>query len=157
QGVGFSYRQMIAYLLLIHVSRMFSSMPGLASSITRDIREGDLKKYLIQPLDLISYLLAYRAAHKTAYIATSALPYGLLFVACHSVFDLPPDWLTFLGYLASLVLAFLLGFFFEACLGMAGFWLLEVSSLLWIVGTINYFVSGQMFPIDLLPTFWRDL
>src|SRR5262249_24600125 len=63
---GFSHRQMIAYLLLVHVSRMFSSMPGLAPTIARDVREGTLKKYLLQPLDMQLYLLAYRAAHKTA-------------------------------------------------------------------------------------------
>ena len=28
---GFRYREMIAYLLLTHISRMFSSMPGLAA------------------------------------------------------------------------------------------------------------------------------
>src|SRR6516225_4587389 len=57
---GFTHRQMIAYLLLVHVSRMFSSMPGLAYGIARDIREGTLKKYLLQPLDMIGYLLSYR-------------------------------------------------------------------------------------------------
>jgi len=61
---GFSRREMIAYLLLIHISRMFSSMPGLAGGISRDIREGTLKKYLVQPLDMIGYLISYRAAHK---------------------------------------------------------------------------------------------
>src|SRR5437879_11157263 len=30
---GFSFHQMISYLLLVHISRMFSSMPGLANSI----------------------------------------------------------------------------------------------------------------------------
>ena len=59
---------MIAYLLLVHISRMFSSMPGLASGIAREIREGTLKKYLIQPLDLLGYLISYRAAHKMTYI-----------------------------------------------------------------------------------------
>src|SRR2546426_867759 len=49
---GYKYQEMIAYLLLTHVSRAFSSMPGLASGITRDIRDGSLKKYLIQPLDM---------------------------------------------------------------------------------------------------------
>ena len=44
------------YLLLTHISRMFSSMPNLAGGIARDIREGTLKRYLIQPLDLIGYL-----------------------------------------------------------------------------------------------------
>ena len=54
---GFRYREMIAYLLLTNISRMFSSMPGLAGGIARDIREGTLKRYLIQPIDMIGYLL----------------------------------------------------------------------------------------------------
>ena len=70
---------MIAYLLLIHISRMFSSMPGLASGIARDIRDGSLKRYLLQPIDMLTYLLSYRAAHKVAYIVTAFLPYGVLF------------------------------------------------------------------------------
>src|SRR5258708_13200881 len=76
---GFSFREMIAYLLLVHISRMFSSMPGLAFGIARDIREGTLKKYLLQPIDMIAYLVSYRMAHKAAYIVTSCAPYGLLF------------------------------------------------------------------------------
>src|SRR3954453_16005012 len=43
---GFSRQEMIEFLLLIHVSRMFSSMPGLAAGISRDIRDASLKKYL---------------------------------------------------------------------------------------------------------------
>src|SRR4051812_10848294 len=49
---GFSQREMIAYLLLVHVSRMFSSMPGLATGVSRDIRSGALRKYLLQPIDI---------------------------------------------------------------------------------------------------------
>jgi ABC-2 type transport system permease protein len=153
----FTRHQMIAYLLLIHISRMFSSMPGLAGGITRDVREGTLKKYLIQPLDMIGYLISYRAAHKTAYITTSFLPYAGLFAVCSSYFDTFPDPLTFTAYLLSLLLGFLVGFFFEVCIGMISFWVLEVTSLLWIIGTLNYFVSGQMFPLDLLPPFWQTL
>src|SRR4051794_27546441 len=95
-GRTFDFREMIAYLLLVHISRMFSSMPGLAVGIARDIREGTLKKYLPQPLDMIGYLVSYRAAHKVAYIATSALPYAGLFFVCRGFFDGFPDPLTFL-------------------------------------------------------------
>lgn len=153
----FSLRQMVAYLLLIHISRMFSSMPGLAGGISRDIKDGSLKKYLVQPLDMIGYLISYRAAHKTAYIMTSSLPYAGLFFICAGYFDGFPDPLTMVAYVLSLLMAFVIGFFFEACMGMAGFWLLEVTSLLWIVTTLNYFISGQMMPLDLLPDFWRDV
>jgi ABC-2 type transport system permease protein len=154
---GFRRKEMIAYLLLIHISRMFSSMPGLAAGITQDIREGTLKKYLLQPIDLLGYLLSYRMAHKAAYIATSALPYALLFFLCRSYFQSLPDITTLAAYLASLLMAFLVGFFFEASIGMIGFWFLEVTSLLYIVMTVNFVISGQMFPFDLLPPFWASL
>ncbi len=160
QMAGFDEREMIAYLLLIHISRMFSSMPGLAPGISRDIREGTIKKYLIQPLDMVGYLLSYRTAHKVAYIVTSFLPYAGLFFLCRGYFDGLPGPATLAAYLVSLLLAFLIGFFFETCLGMVGFWFLEVSSLLWVVNTVNYFVSGQMFPLDLLAErapFWAWL
>ena len=148
---NFTLDQTVAYLLLVHISRMFSSMPGLAPGIARDIRDGNLKKYLVQPLDMIGYLMAYRAAHKVAYITTSALPYGLLFFLCAGYFDGFPDALTMAGYVISLLLAFVIGFYFEACMGMIGFWFLEVTSVLWVVNTVNFFVSGQMFPLEFLP------
>ena len=156
---GYNYDEMVAYLLLVHISRMFSSMPGLAGGIARDIREGTLKKYLIQPLDLIGYLLSYRVAHKTAYIATSFLPYAVLFFLCRGFFyhlDLP-DAPRAAAYLLSLLLGFLVGFFFEACIGMIGFWFLEVGSFLYVVATVNFFVSGQLFPLDLLSPPWGDV
>ena len=154
---GFRYREMIAYLLLTHISRMFSSMPGLAGGIARDIREGTLKRYMIQPVDMIGYLLAYRVAHKVAYIVTSFIPYAILFFVCRSFFDGFPDALTMLAYAGSLILAFLVGFFFEVSVGMVGFWFLEVTSLLYIVMTLNFFISGQMLPLDLLPQPWSGL
>jgi ABC-2 type transport system permease protein len=154
---GFTRSAMIAYLLLVHIARVFSSMPGLAAGIARDIREGTLKKYLLQPIHMIAYLVTYRAAHKTAYIVTSALPYAVIFWFCRSYMPGWPDALTLSAYLVSLVLAFLIGFFFEAAIGMIGFWFLEVTSFLYVVNTIAFFVSGQMFPLDLLPPFWVAL
>jgi ABC-2 type transport system permease protein len=154
---GFRYREMIAYLLLTHISRMFSSMPGLAGGIARDVREGTLKRYLIQPIDMVGYLLSYRVAHKMAYITMSFIPYALLFFICRGYFDGFPDAMTMLAYAVSLILAFLVGFFFEASVGMVGFWFLEVTSLLYIVMTLNFFISGHMLPLDLLPQPWAGI
>jgi len=153
-AIRFSYDEMIAYLLLTNISRMFSSMPGLAGGIARDIREGTLKRYMIQPVDMIGYLLAYRVAHKVAYIITSFIPYALLFFVCRHYFHGFPGPATLAAYAVSLALAFAVGFFFEVCVGMVGFWFLEVTSLLYIVMTLNFFISGHMLPLDLLPEPW---
>ena len=156
---GYGFHEMVAYLLMVNISRMFSSMPGLAGGIAKDVREGTLKKYLLQPLDMIAYLIAYRTAHKISYIIVSFLPYALLFFLCRRYFDglVPTDAGTWLSYFGALVLAFLVGFFFEATVGMVGFWFLEVTSILYIVMTVNFFVSGHMFPLDLLPRFFAEL
>ena len=49
------------------------------------------------------------------------------------------------------MLGFLIGFFMEACIGMIGFWFLEVTSLLYVINTLSFVVSGHMFPLDLMP------
>ncbi len=51
-------------------------------------------------------------------------------------------------------MSFMLGFLWEAAMGMVGFWFLEVSSLVFIYMLFSFFFSGHMFPIDFLPGGW---
>ncbi len=152
--VGYTYSDMIAYYLLTMVGRSFSSMPGLASGIARDIREGNIKKYLTQPVDMLGFLLLYRMAHKFAYYGVALIPFAFVFYLCRGFFPGWPDGWTLAAFLVSLMLSFLLGYFLEATLGLIGFWFLEVSSLLFIYMLFNYFFSGHMFPLDMLPGYW---
>jgi ABC-2 type transport system permease protein len=154
---GYTYREMVAYYLLTQISRAFSSMPGLADNIALMIRDGQIKKFLVQPVDLVGFLLLGRVAHKLVYYVVAAGPFALVFYLCRGFFDGWPDAVTLTAFLASLVMSFLLGFFLEAALGMVGFWFLEVSSLLFVYMLFSFFFSGHMFPIDMLPGFWATL
>jgi ABC-2 type transport system permease protein len=151
---GYTYHDMIAYYLLTQVSRAFSSMPGLATNIALTIRNGEIKKYLVQPVDLVGFLLLGRVAHKLVYYVVAAGPFALVFFLCRDYFSGWPDATTITAFIVSLVLSFLLGFFLEAMLGMLGFWFLEVSSLLFVYMLFSFFFSGHMFPIDMLPAPW---
>jgi len=149
---GFALPDMIAYFLLTMVARAFSSMPGLASGIASQVRQGEIKKYLIQPVDLISFLLCTRLAHKLAYYVVATLPFAFVFFLCRGFFTagFPPP-VYFVAFLGSLVMGFMIGFFLEATIGMISFWLLEVNSLLLIFMLFSFFLSGHMFPLSLLP------
>lgn len=154
---GYSYHDFIAYYLLTMVGRAFSSMPGLASGIALQIRNGEIKKFLVQPIDLVGFLLLNRLAHKLVYYSVALGPFALVFFLCRGFFPGWPDATTLLAFFASLLLAFLLGFFLEATLGMLGFWFLEVSSLLFVYMLFSFFFSGHMFPIDMLPGIWGQI
>jgi ABC-2 type transport system permease protein len=147
---GYSRNDIVAYYLLTMVTRAFSSMPGLAGGIARSVRDGSIKKYLVQPVDYISFLLAARVAHKLVYYAVAILPFAAVFWVCRNYFPPPPDAATVAVFLLSLVLSFLLGFFMEATLGMLGFWFLEVSSIIFAYMLVQYLLSGHMFPLDML-------
>lgn len=154
---GYSYRQVVAYYLLTMISRAFSSMPGLAMGIARDIRDGTIKKYLVQPVDWLGFLLLHRIAHKLVYYVMSLGPFALLFYLCQGFFDGWPPASTMAAYVTSLILSFLLGFYLEATIGLIGFWFLEVSSLIFVFLLLNFFFSGHMFPLDMLPSPWREV
>jgi ABC-2 type transport system permease protein len=149
---GYSYHDFIAYYLLTMISRAFSSMPGLASGIARDIREGTVKKYLIQPIDMLGFLMLNRIAHKLVYYTVALVPFALVFYLCRGCFPGWPDATTMAAFIASLLMSFLLGFLMEATIGMIGFWFLEVGSLLFVYMLISFFFSGHMFPLDMLPS-----
>lgn len=148
---GFTRYDMMAYYLLAMVSRAFSSMPGLTSGVARQIQTGEIKKFLTQPVDPMSCLLLQRIAHKLVYYLIATLPFALVFYLCRSFF--PSGWpsaYVMTAFVLSLVMAFLLGFFIEYCLGLIGFWFLEVTSLAFIYMLLNFFLSGHMFPLELL-------
>ena len=150
---GFSNDDVVAYYLMVMISRAFSSMPTLASGIALEIREGDVKRYLVQPVDMIGFLLMKRIAWKLVYYLVALGPFALVFYLCRGFFPGWPDGVTMAAYVASLLLAFLIGFFLEALIGMLGFWFLEVSSLLFIYMLLNFIMSGHMFPLDFLQHF----
>ena len=147
---GYRYEEMVAYYLLAMVARAFSSMPGLASGIALQIRNGEIKKFLIQPVDMLGFLLLNRIAHKLAYYSVAIGPFALVFFLCRSYFGGWPDASVMLAFVASLIMGFLLGFFLEASIGLIGFWFLEVTSLLFVYMLFSFFLSGHMFPLDML-------
>ncbi len=155
---GYTFANMVAYYLLTMLSRAFSSMPGLATQIARQIREGDVKKFLVQPIDMISFMFLSRVAHKVAYYTIATIPFAIVFYLCGSYFTTGfPDAWTFIAFLFSLVLSFVLGFFLEAWIGLVAFWFLEVSSLLFVYMLLSFFLSGHMFPIDIIPEPWQTI
>ena len=150
---GFRFGDIIAYYLLTTISRAFSSMPGLTSGIAEQVRSGEIKKFLIQPIDMVGCLLIQRIAHKLVYYLMAAIPFTLVFFLCRSFFiDGWPSGEVLMVYFASLILGFCLGYFLECCIGLVAFWWLEVGSLTFIFMLMNFFLSGHMFPLDLLPS-----
>jgi ABC-2 type transport system permease protein len=154
---SYTKNTVIAYYMLTMISRAFSSMPGLCGGIALQVRNGEIKKFLIQPLDMLGFMLLSRVAHKAAYYTIAIVPFAFVFFLCRDFFDVWPDAQVLIAFCLSLFMGFLLGFYIEASLGLVAFWFLEVSSLVFIYNLLSFFLSGHMFPLDLLPGWAHDI
>src|SRR5436189_6362414 len=79
---GYKYEDFVAYYLLTMIARAFSSMPGLTGGIAKQIRTGEIKKFLIQPVDLLGFLALGRVEYKIAYYTVAILPFAFVFFLC---------------------------------------------------------------------------
>jgi ABC-2 type transport system permease protein len=150
QMQGYRFSDMVAYYLLAMLARAFSSMPGLSTGIAGSIADGSIRKYLIQPVDMLDHLFWHRVAHKLVYYAVAAGPFALVFWLCRGWFPGWPAWPVTVAFVASLLMGFAIGFLIEAWIGLVAFWFLEVSSLIFIYMMLSYFLSGHMIPLEWL-------
>jgi len=147
---GFTEAQMIFYYLMVAVVDVFTAVNEDDWQIAADIREGNINQFLLKPVDYLWYRLSLFVSGRLAFILMAALPLAV-FIFCFRRYFLPPaDVGTFGIFLVSLGLTALLQFFISYAMAMLAFWLLEISTFIFILYAFEYLASGHLFPLDVL-------
>ena len=81
----------------------------------------------------------------------AVLPVTLFILLQRKYFVLPADWGTFGWFLVSTVMTALLQFFMSYTMALLAFWVLEVSTFIFILFAFEYIAGGHLFPLDILP------
>src|SRR3989442_4213245 len=149
---GYDYGSMIYYYLLtILVSNLVTPTED-DWQIAADIREGQINSFLTKPLSYLGYRTGIFLAGRLVYTAVTIIPIALIFFYFRDYLQLPSSVVTYLLSITSLVMAAFIQFFITYSLAMMAFWILEISTIVFIVYSFEYFLGGQMFPIDIMPT-----
>jgi ABC-2 type transport system permease protein len=151
QIAGYEYKTMIFYFMVVVFLDNLISPTEDDWQIAADIRDGKLSALLLKPLNYFAYRFTLYASYRLTYIATVALPIGGLIFFLRGFVVWPQHPETWLFFILSTAMAAGLQFTISYCLGLCGFWLLEVSTLIFVMFSFEYFLSGVIFPLDLLP------
>ena len=143
--------EMISYYLLATIVNALTAVHDDDWQIANDIRDGAISQFVVKPIDYLWYRLVLFASGRIAYFAVAAVPLMALVFLLRHYFVLPPDLATFGLFVVSLVLTALLQFFISYIVAMLAFWVLEVSTFIFIVYAFEFIASGHMFPLDILP------
>lgn len=154
---GFSQAQMIFYYLMVAVVDVFTAVNEDDWQIAADIREGNISQFLLKPVDYLWYRFALFCSGRLAFISMAAAPLAV-FILCFRQYLLPPpSGIVFGVFLVSLVLTALLQFFISYAMAMLAFWLLEISTFIFILFAFEYLASGHLFPLDILPPAMKQI
>lgn len=156
KGVGaevgtYTYAQMVSYYLLTTIVDALTAVNEDDWQIAADIKDGNISQFLLKPIDYLWFRFCLFLSGRLTYLSVAAIPVTIFILCMHRYFVLPPDVKTFLCFLLSVVLTAMLQFFMSYTMAMLAFWVLEVSTFIFILFAFEYIASGHLFPLDILP------
>jgi ABC-2 type transport system permease protein len=148
---GWDYSSMIYYFLVILLVSNLVTPTEDEWQIAADIREGQINSFLTKPVNYLGYRASIFLSGRLVFTAVTVFPIAVIFFYFRHYIVLPGDPMTYLWTFVSLVMAAFIQFFITYSLAMMAFWILEISTIVFIVYSFEYFLGGQMFPIDIMP------
>jgi ABC-2 type transport system permease protein len=148
---AYTLAQMISYYLLTTVVDALTAVNEDDWQIATDIKDGNISQFLLKPIDYLWYRLCLFLSGRVTYLAVAVTPLAIFILYLHHYFVLPTSWTAFSCFLLSTVLTALLQFFMSYAMAMLAFWVLEVSTFIFILYAFEYIASGHLFPLDILP------
>ncbi|HCL92314.1 MAG TPA: ABC-2 family transporter protein [Verrucomicrobiota bacterium] len=148
---SYSLAGMISYYLLITVVDALTAVNEDDWLIAADIKDGNISQLLLKPIDYLWYRLCLYLSGRLTYLAVAFIPLALFFACFRSYLEPPADGVALAAFLLSTALTALLQFFMSYAMAMLAFWVLEVSTFIFILYAFEYIASGHLFPLDILP------
>ncbi len=153
----YGYSEMISYYLLATIIDALTAVNEDDWQIAADIKDGNISQFLLKPIDYLRYRLALFFAGRVSYMAVAAVPVTLLILFYRTHFVWPEAANTWACFAVSVGLTAMLQFFISYAMAMLAFWVLEVSTFIFILFAFEYIASGHLFPLDILPQGIRDV
>jgi len=147
----YTLAEMISYYLVTTIVDALTAVNEDDWQIAADIKDGNISQFVLKPIDYLVYRLFLFFSGRATYLAVAAAPLAIFVLCLRQYFVLPPNLTTFGFFLVSTMLTALLQFFISYTMAMLAFWVLEVSTFIFILFAFEYIASGHMFPLDILP------
>jgi ABC-2 type transport system permease protein len=153
EAIGnFDFGAMVNYFLLVMFLNGLITPTDDEWQVATDIREGQLNTFLIKPIDYMIYRFSIFAGNRLLYTIVTLPVIALLFFTFRKYLVFTTDLQHWILALVSIVLAGLLQFSISFSIALLAFWVLEISTFVFIIYSFEYFLSGQMFPLAMMPS-----
>lgn len=148
---GYTLGGMITYYLLVTVVDTLTAVTEDDWQIATDIKDGNISQFLLKPIDYLGYRLCLFFSGRLIYTCVSIIPVGIFMYFFRDSLVAPASAAAFGWFVVSMVLTAFLQFFMSYTMALLAFWLLEVSTVIFVLFAFEYIAGGHLFPLNILP------
>lgn len=153
---GYSFSQIITYYFLVRVTYNRIST-FRASTLAKNIRSGDIAKYLIRPYDFTLYHTCADFARATVWVFGNLLAISLFSFYYYRYLIVPQQPLVWFFFLITFLLNGLLSIGLNLNIGYIAFWIGEVTHLKIVSTLLITILSGGLIPLTFFPSWFQHL
>jgi ABC-2 type transport system permease protein len=148
---NFDYASVVFYFLLVLALDSLITPGEDEWQVAADIREGQMNAFLVKPMNYLFYRLSLFLSNRLLYTVVTLPILILIFLTFQSYLVWPSSYVIWVWTIVSVLLAAMLQFLIAYSVAMLAFWMLEISTVVFIIYSFEYFLSGHMFPIAFMP------
>ena len=149
----YSLASMTSYYLLVTLVDMLTAVNEDDWQIAADIKDGNISQFLLKPIDYLTYRICLYGAGRLIYTTVALLPVAVFIFVQREYFVAPVSAAAMGWFIFSLTMTAILQFLMSYTMALLAFWVLEVSTFIFIVFAFEYMAGGHLFPLDILPDF----
>ena len=154
---GFDYRSIVVYFLVVLFLDGLVTPKDDEWQVATDIRDGQISAFLVKPINYVLYRFSLFSSSRLLFTWMTVPVFFCLFWFTRSYFTWPVDPLIWLASVWATAMAGLLQFFISISIAFLAFWMLEISTVVFIIYSFEYMFSGRMFPLAFMPPFVQDV
>ena len=149
---GYNREKILTYVFGIFILRALV-LSSRAVDISGEISRGDLTNYLLKPINYIRYWFTRDISSKALNISFATVEIVILYFFLKPTFFIQTDPLQLLLFFSAVIFAIVMFFGLLVLVNFITFWLPEGgwASQFLIIVIFTEFLSGAVFPIDILP------
>ncbi|HWD18118.1 MAG TPA: ABC-2 family transporter protein [Verrucomicrobiae bacterium] len=148
---GYTLSSMISYYLIVTIVDTLTSVTDDDWQIAADIKDGNISQFLLKPINYTMYRMCLFFSGKLIFATMSLLPMGIFIFVERQYLVAPAGGMELAYFFLSLALTALLQFFMSYTMALLAFWVLEVSTIIFMLFAFEYIAGGHLFPLNILP------
>ena len=148
---AYTLAQMVSYYLVVTVVDSVTAVAEDDWQIAADIKDGAVSQFLLKPLDYLAYRFCLYLSGRVVYTGVALVPVACFLWSQREFLVGPAGAAGWALAAVSVMLAAVLQFLIAYTVALLAFWVLDVSTFIFIQFAFEYLASGHLFPLDILP------